>query len=135
SGARRGRLKRAMLAMRRSVSSAAERLIEIISDMNPPDFDSRRRSSAKYKPRPAPRARRSSKKGFASQIWVVSPFSQSFIKEIYRILKKDGVLVLSTPVKAADLVIKTLGFFPKREGELGELLDKSVIKRCDLLSF
>ncbi len=31
--------------------------------------------------------------------------------------------------------LKTLGFFPKREGELGELLDKSVIKCCELLSF
>ncbi|MBF0412667.1 MAG: DNA photolyase [Desulfamplus sp.] len=29
---------------------------------------------------------------------------------------------------------KTLGFFPKRLGELGEMLDKSVINRCGLLS-
>lgn len=33
-----------------------------------------------------------------------------FIKEIYRILKKDGTLVLSTPTKLIDPIIKTLGF-------------------------
>jgi|SRR3989344_424809 len=35
---------------------------------------------------------------------------QTFIREIYRILKKEGTLVLSTPTRLVDPVIKTLGF-------------------------
>jgi len=35
---------------------------------------------------------------------------EAFIGEIYRILKKNGILILSTPSQLADPVIKTLGF-------------------------
>jgi len=63
------------------------------------------------------------------------PLRIKLYKAIIEIIKEyDPNILVYFCMEDEEVWEKSFGFFPKREGELGNLLDKSAVKHCGLNS-